>query len=75
MHVHSYKMKLIVNSRIFKMSDQEFEQAKAEVKARAKEAHDAARIIAADGKTINKYWLEDVGDTTKNWEKCKDYCC
>jgi hypothetical protein len=63
-------MKLIVNSEILKMSDQEYEQAKAEVKARAKEVHDAARIIAADGKTINKYWLEDVGDTTKNWEKC-----
>ena len=52
------------------MSDQEFEQAKAEAKAIARKVHDAARIIAVDGKPINKDWLEDVGDTTKKWEKC-----
>ncbi len=52
------------------MSDQEFEQAKAEAKAIARKVHDAARIIAVDGRPINKDWLEDVGDTTKKWEKC-----
>lgn len=52
------------------MSDQEFEIAKAEFKVRAKELHKAARIIAADGKPINKSWIEDFGSVTKEWEKC-----
>lgn len=52
------------------MSNQEFEQVKTEVKARAQKVHDAARIIAVDGRVINKDWIEDVGSTTKEWEKC-----
>lgn len=52
------------------MSDQEFEKAKAEFKVKAKELHKAARIIAADGQTINKSWIEDFGSATKEWEKC-----
>ena len=52
------------------MSNQEFEQAKAEIKLKAREVHNAARIIAVDGQPINKYWIEDVGSTTKEWEKC-----
>ena len=70
MLVHFYRMKLIVNSRISKMSDQEFEQAKAEIAAKAKAVHKAARIIVADGKPISKSWIEDYGEATKNWEKC-----
>ena len=52
------------------MSDQEFEQAKAEIAAKAKAVHKAARIIVADGKPISKSWIEDYGEATKNWEKC-----
>jgi len=52
------------------MSDQEFEQAKVEIKARAKEVYEAALIIVMDGKPITTNWIEDVGDATKKWEKC-----
>jgi len=52
------------------MSDQEFEQAKAEVKVKAKEVYEAALIIVMDGKPITTSWIEDVGDATKKWEKC-----
>jgi hypothetical protein len=49
MHVHSYKMKLIVNSEILKMSDQEYEQAKAEVKLTKTTKH-----------AKRHFWLTDV---------------
>lgn len=54
------------------ISYQEFKQAKAKAKANAKarEVHEAARIIAVDGRPINNDWIEDVGSTTKQSEKC-----
>lgn len=53
------------------MSNQEFEQAKAKLKPLARKVHDAANAIAADGKAVNKYWIEDNdGEATKKWEKC-----
>jgi hypothetical protein len=53
------------------MSDKEFEAAKAEISVIAMKVHEAGKIIVADGKPINKYWIEDFGDgVTKSWEKC-----
>lgn len=57
------------------MSNEEFEQAKAEAKVLARKVHDAARIIAMDGRPINKNWIEegsyvDMNEATKKWEKC-----
>ncbi len=57
------------------MSDQEFKKAKAEAEALARKVYDAARIIAMDGRPINKSWINDghyenMNETTKKWEKC-----
>jgi len=53
------------------MSDNEFEKAKAEISVIARKVHEAGKIIVADGKPINKYWIEDFGDgVKKSWEKC-----
>ncbi|NNH37003.1 hypothetical protein HLH12_15975 [Acinetobacter sp. NIPH 2377] len=52
------------------MSSQDIKQAIAELKPRAKEVHEAAKVIAAEGKPINDDWIEDIGDAEKKWEKC-----
>lgn len=57
------------------MSNQEFEQAKANVAAIARKVHDAARIVAMDGRPINKDWIDEgnyvnSNEVTKKWEKC-----
>lgn len=47
------------------MSDQAIKEALAALKPEARKVHDAAKIIAADGKPINDDWIEDIGDATK----------
>lgn len=52
------------------MSDQAIKETLAALKPEARKVHDAAKIIAADGKPINDDWIEDIGDATKIWERC-----
>lgn len=52
------------------MSDQAIKETLEALKPEAKKVHEAAKIIAADGKPINEDWIEDIGDATKAWERC-----
>jgi hypothetical protein len=53
-------MKLIVNSEILKMSDQEYEQAKAEVKARAKKYMMQPVLLQRMGKQLISIGLKTL---------------
>lgn len=52
------------------MSDQAIKETLDALKPQARKVHEAAKIIAADGKPINEDWIEDIGDATKIWERC-----